>query len=348
MAIALRGTPTTSRLGHSGTLTISVPSGVVSGDVLVIKCLVGGTTLPATPSGLTLVDSASTGPSYATYVRVCDGTETSFSFTVSSSASATCRAYSGVDNSNPVNVHSVHRTSTSTTATATTITTTLPDCVLVFGSGIGSAESSFTNPTGFANQSASLSSPAVVSCDETQAAAGATGSISGTWASTANNNYASLIALAPAATGSTFNDSGSGTIVLGGSSSESASTSVIATGTVILSGSGVENFQLGSISHTDVGSGTIFLSGSRIESSLHSQSSAGTIILGGSRTESSMHAESGSGNMQMLGSRVESAIHVGGSTGVIVFTGSGMEGSTQPDIYVAPLDHRTIDRDIHI
>lgn len=202
MAIAARGTPTNGHKQNAGTLTISLPTGVVSGDVIVFNVIVGGTTLPATPTGLTLIDSGNAGPSYATYYRVCNGTEgASFSWTVASSASGTCRAYSGVDNGAPINAHSVLRTATSLTATATGITTTFNGCQLIFGSGIASAETSFTNPTGFSAQDINTSSPAAVSCDESQTTAGATGNQSGTWASTANNNYASLVALKPAASG---------------------------------------------------------------------------------------------------------------------------------------------------
>lgn len=202
MAIAARGTPTNGHKTNSGTLTISLPTGVVSGDVIVFNVVIGGTTLPSTPTGLTLIDSGNAGPSYATYYRVCDGTEgASFSWTVASSASGTCRAYSGVDNASPINAHSILRTATSLTSTATGITTTANGCQLIYGSGIASSETSFTNPTGFSAQDINTSSPAAVSCDESQTTAGTTGNQSGTWASTANNNYASLVALKPAAGG---------------------------------------------------------------------------------------------------------------------------------------------------
>lgn len=205
MAIALVATngATQTAVG-GGTLSVPVPTGTVSGDVLVILVsVVSSSTVPATPSGLTLLDSASTGPSYASYYRVCDGTEpASYGFTVTKRAAGISVTYSGVNTTTPINAHGAPNKTTTTSATATTITTTANGCRLIFASTIGTASETFTNPTGFANQvlETSSSNNTLAFCDESQTTAGATGTITGTW-SAANNNFSQLIALAPASGG---------------------------------------------------------------------------------------------------------------------------------------------------
>lgn len=203
MAIALRGTNGgTQTVNTGGTLTVPVPAGTVAGDVLVILVsVVSSATVPATPAGLTLLDSGSTGPSYASYYRVCDGTEpASYAFTVTKRAAGISASYSGVDNTSPINAHGAPNKTATVSATATTITTTANGCQLIFVSTIGTANETFTNPTGFANQlvKTSTSNNTLVFCDEAQATAGATGTVTGTW-SAANNNFTQLIALKPAA-----------------------------------------------------------------------------------------------------------------------------------------------------
>lgn len=203
MAIALRNT---SNVGLSkstgGTLIVPVPTGTASGDILLIAVTVGGSsTLPATPTGLTALDSGTTGPSYGSWYRICDGTEpASYSFTVSKSASATARSYSGADTTTPINAHGVPNKTATASATATSITTTTNGCELVFFSAIATSGLSLTLPTGFANSASNSTGISSASCDETQASSGSTGTVTGTW-SGANNNWSQLIALAPAAGG---------------------------------------------------------------------------------------------------------------------------------------------------
>ena len=202
MAIALRNTSVAS-VNASGTLAMPVPTGTISGDVLVYFIVVSGTGgPPVAPSGITALDTASAGPSFGTYYRVCDGTEgATFSFTVGAGAAGSGRSYSGVNGAAPINAHGAPNKVTGTTATATSIATTVNGCELLFGSGAGSNEASFTDPTGFASQAFTHNSTAgvgIVSDDEVQASFGATGSISAApgWPTSAGN-YSSLIALAP-------------------------------------------------------------------------------------------------------------------------------------------------------
>lgn len=203
MSIALRqvdGATTTA----AGTLVVPVPAGTVGGDVLVIGVHVGlSASMPSTPSGLTFISGATAGPSFGSWYRICDGTEpASYSFTVAAASSATSRSYSGVDNTTPINAQATpNRTAASATATASSITSTVNGCVLVWMSGVTANNPTLTNPASYANQDlkdSATGSAASGSCDLAQGTAGATGTVAGTW-SIAGNNYAQLIALAPAA-----------------------------------------------------------------------------------------------------------------------------------------------------
>jgi len=77
--------------------------------------------------------------------------------------------------------------------------------------------------------------------------------------------------------GTTYNDSGSGTITLSGSSTQSQTHTATAAGTITLSGTRTESATL-----AGSGTGTITLSGARAESQTHTSSAAGTVTLTGS------------------------------------------------------------------
>ena len=206
MAIALRAT-NGATTGASGTLAVPVPTGTVSGDVLLISIVVSGTTVPATPAGLTLLTSANTGPATGLYYRVCDGTEgASFSFTVASGAAATSRSYSGVDNTTPINTNGTpNRTAASASCVALSITPTVNNCEIVwFGVTVTNGKTTFTDPTGFANQEyvhqTTGTTTSAASDDEAQTTAAATGNQTGTFGAAANN-YGLMVALQPASSG---------------------------------------------------------------------------------------------------------------------------------------------------
>lgn len=346
MAIELVATSEATQTSSTGgTLTVSVPAGTVSGDVLVVLVSVtGASTVPATPSGLTLLDSGSTGPSYASYYRVCDGTEPgSYGFTVTKRAAAIAASYSGVDNTNPINAHGAPNKVSTATATATSVTTTVNGCELVFASTVGTANETFTYPTGFVDQvlETSANNNTLVFCDESQATAGATGTITGTW-SAANNNWSQIIALAPASGGTTYNDSASGSITLSGSDTEYHLVSDSPSGVIQLSGLSVESYV-----HSDSASGTITLSGSRIESFTYSDSPSGTIFLSGFSTDNyqppgATYNDSGSGTITLTGSGSDSSSNTMNVSGTITITGSGFDlyqppgsGGPLPDTHIS-------------
>ena len=315
MAIALRAT-NGATTGASGTLAVPVPTGTVSGDVLLISIVVSGTTVPATPSGLTLLTSANTGPATGFYYRVCDGTEgASYSFTVASGASATSRSYSGVDNTTPINTNGTpNRTAASASCTALSITPTVNNCEIVwFGVTVTNGKTTFTDPTGFANQEyvhqTTGTTTSAASDDEAQTTAAATGNQTGTFGAAANN-YGLMVALQPASSGTTFNDSPSGTITLSGSSTESFLVSDTVTGTISLTGT-----QTDSASFASSPTGTITLSGSVVATHAVGDSVSGTITLSGTRTESAAISVSPVGTITLSGFATDNYQPPGGNTG---------------------------------
>lgn len=106
--------------------------------------------------------------------------------------------------------------------------------------------------------------------------------------------------------GSTFNDSPSGTIVLSGSIVESAGHGYndSPSGSITLSGSLVE-----SVTYADSPSGTIQLTGGDTESGAFNQGSVGTFTLSGSLTEGQVFNDQVSGTLAILGAIVESHVN---------------------------------------
>ena len=140
----------------------------------------------------------------------------------------------------------------------------------------------------------------------------------------------------------TNNDSGSGTIALGGSASDSHSVSDTAAGTISFAGTAVESFGIsdagsGSVqlagsaveSHgagfVDAGSGAITLSGSSAESFTITDANSGTLSFLGSSSESNSLTVNASGSLSLSGSGIESASQSATAAGTVVFSGSATE-----------------------
>lgn len=238
MSIAARGTPVGTSLVGSGTIAVTLPLGIVSGDILIITMGLNTSTIPSTPSGLTALDSTNLSASYASYYRICDGTEpSSYSFTVAGSTCAVARAYSGCNASSPINAHGApNRVTASATTTASSVTTTVNGCLLIFASSTSINNSSLTTTGGWANQvEKNVTSMSSASQDQTQATAGATGSVSETWGGSGNSN-AQIIALAPSPPVNTVAPVASGTTHV-------ASTLSVTNGTWTDNGSPVFTYQ---------------------------------------------------------------------------------------------------------
>ena len=236
--IAQRGTAT-SATATTSPLTISKPTGVVAGDVMIVNiCQSGSSSSQVAPtlSGWTLVQSAvlrsgSTPYTYGSVLyRVADGTEgSSFAFALQSGVNAAVGsivAFSGVDTTGgvkqdgtaggPFDVTPVAidaNTGGSTTVTATGITTASANAaVIMFGMAAAASSSTptwsvwtTTSPGTLASLYAnweyvsSTANASVGAAWATKATAGATGNGTATL-SVSERNGGILIALRPAAT----------------------------------------------------------------------------------------------------------------------------------------------------
>ncbi len=204
--IALRSKSSTSASAGPTTITITKPAGVASGDVLIagLSFETGSSDTITVPSGWTLVRRVNntTSEGLAVYRKVAGGAEgASYAWTFSSSRSVSggILAFTGVDNTTPIDVENGQTTASSTTHATPTITTTQANDMLVAFFAIPQA-ATWTPPTGMTEQfdvpensrGNSLEGDTV-----SQAGAGATGTKTAT-ASTNDIGVTELLALRPA------------------------------------------------------------------------------------------------------------------------------------------------------
>jgi len=215
-AVAQRGTATTGTTTNTS-LTISKPSGVVAGDVMLVSIAqVGNNSVNPTYAGWTAVAGANLGGNPksrgSVLYKVADGTEGStFTFTLGSGttgAVGSMVAFSGVDTSGatPFDVSpGTILTANSTAAGATTITTVSADAaVIMFGMASNGAPTwsgwTTTSPGAltelYDSQNSSGGQASVGAAWAAKAVAGATGAGAATLSS-AQRNGGILIALKP-------------------------------------------------------------------------------------------------------------------------------------------------------
>lgn len=199
----------------SSSASISLPSGYVSGDLLLAFLSIAGGTA-TTPSGWTLQSSEalSGGVAYV-YSRVSNGSEgtaLSVALSISTQWTSLALAYSGTSTSAPINALGAANTTTPiaspVSAAVSSITTSVANTLLLYVVAPGGSKStaqttSLTAPTGFGsplygNAQAYVYQQAAASM--AQAASGATGTITGTYSVSGNSVWAAfLLALAPLA-----------------------------------------------------------------------------------------------------------------------------------------------------
>ncbi len=153
--IAQRGSARTSTTSSSTSLTISKPSGVVAGDIMIANIATQGNNIAATSSGWTRITSAALGGSATKYgtllYKIAGSAEaSSYSFSLgtgTTGGAGAIIAFSGVDNTNPFDVATgTISTSTSTSVTASSITTVTPNTVVImFGQAVGVTGGSSTS-----------------------------------------------------------------------------------------------------------------------------------------------------------------------------------------------------------
>lgn len=190
------------------TLTVSKPTGVAAGHVMIAQVTARGgtgTTITAS-SGWTLIqrDDSGTTLAQAAYYKVATSSEPAsytWTFNTPQQASGGIVAYSGVDNTNPINANGGQPNPSSTSITAPSITTTVADTMLMglFGTAVSTT---VTPPTGMTERWDIASSGSAATritsegADESFAGPGGTGTRVAT-ASAAAVNIGQLLALAP-------------------------------------------------------------------------------------------------------------------------------------------------------
>lgn len=121
-------------------------------------------------------------------------------------------------------------------------------------------------------------------------------------------------------TGINYVDSGTGTLNLSGSSTETHAHTSSASGSVTFSGTRTETH-----AHTSSASGTLTFSGTATESTAHTSSAAGTITFSGTFTQSQTHTSTASGTLTFSGTFVQSHSHTSAASGQVTFDGTGTE-----------------------
>ncbi|MEI8082261.1 MAG: YDG domain-containing protein, partial [Actinomycetes bacterium] len=232
--IAMRGAPTTSSSATSG-LTISKPAGVQPSDVMIVNIAKHGNVLETTGTGWTLVSSADLAgstPRRGTVLRkvAVAGEPSQYTFNLGTSLPADSPgavgaivAYSGVDNTTPIEAVGTLNVSPQQVGVSAAATSTLSANARVIMFGMAANQSGTgTGPT-FVNNSWSIAtSPAtaltelydfhgptvgtaesVGAAEATKTVAGSTGAGSATL-SAATRNGGVLVALKPGSTTTTL------------------------------------------------------------------------------------------------------------------------------------------------
>ena len=209
--IQVRSSISGQNAAPASTLVLTTPAGVAANDVMVAAVAVRGVPTVTAPAGWTLIRSDSNGSSMKllSYSRTATGSEAAsytWSFSTARAAAGTITAYSGVDPTSPVDVHSgLANTIDAAAIVAPSVTTTGP-AERIIGLFSTMKATTITEPAGMtergeATSSAGTEPPVTIeSADTTQATAGATGDKTAT-AAAADRANGQLIALRPAGGG---------------------------------------------------------------------------------------------------------------------------------------------------
>ena len=191
--------------GGTNTVVLSVPAGVVNGDILIATIAVkggSGTSITA-PGGWNLIlrTDNSTNISIASYWRVASSEPGSYTWNLGATVGnlGQMEAWMQGNTSSPINVSGGGNSGSSTAVQANSITTTTNGCQVLFRGTIDS-KSTWTDPGGFANRNhvgGAADQPVMTCDDELQGTAGATGSATATAGAT-GQWVAHMIGLAPA------------------------------------------------------------------------------------------------------------------------------------------------------
>src|SRR5712692_10241790 len=209
-SISLRATATGNNSAGGATVTISKPTGTLSGDVMVAHVVVrtaGNTITPPTGWHLVLRQDSASSISTASYVKVAGATEPAsytWSFGTAGEASGGIASYIGVNTTTPVDASHAQYNRLNSNVDNAGVTTTVANDMLVYAVGITVA-TTVNDPAGFTEQWSTTSNSSTTSemSQEIFSAIGATGTIQGAHNGGANSNITLLIALKPAGAAAT-------------------------------------------------------------------------------------------------------------------------------------------------
>ena len=203
-----------SAAAPSGTLslTVNVPTGTTTADVMVASIAVRPNTATITaPAGWTLLrrvnNASATASSLAVYYRVAGASEPAnytWTFSTSTGSAGGIQTFSNVDTTTPINVDAGQNTASGLNHATPSVTTTVANAMLVTSHDFSSS-ATWTPPAGMteAFDRASVAVPnavgiAVEGNYVLQPAAGATGAKSATASNDADVGNAHILALKPA------------------------------------------------------------------------------------------------------------------------------------------------------
>ncbi len=185
-------------------LTLNTPAGVATGDVMVAHVVVRATSTTITPpSGWVLIrrDNTTSSIGVALYYKIASAPEPAgqtFTFSSAEQASGGIAAYSGVNNSSPIDASSGQYNPSTGTITAPSVTTTFSNDQLLFFAADTTA-TTVTPPAGMTQQwLATTTQTTSEMADQALSSAGSTGTRVGTAGSTSSSNIGELVALKPA------------------------------------------------------------------------------------------------------------------------------------------------------
>ena len=217
MTASIVGTPEQSNSG-SGNVVADMPSGIVSGELLIIHIAYDTGTVITTPTGWTELDQDDDGViGFYTGYRTADGTEpSSYTFTSSDSDGWVCYVFR-VEDHDGIDIDSTVSSGDSDEPIAPSVTTTEGDCLVISFASVDTAASEpFTPPSGTTElYDAGLRGVGITAAYFTQATAGATGTRTFT-ADVPRDWMTHTVAIAPSSGGTQYNQSAAGTLSFGG------------------------------------------------------------------------------------------------------------------------------------
>jgi hypothetical protein len=203
-SISIRGESSANNGTGATSLNLTLPSGVLAGDVLFAQVVVAGSsTVITAPSGWTLVrNNTSSDLSDAVYYHVATGVDPKsfiWQFNASEEAAGGVFALVNVNTSTPVDTSTGQYNASTTSMTAQSVTTNTPVDKLLFFGAIDKQVSSLNAPSGMSQiWVASTTKTTSYLAEQLLSTEGATGNKVGNHTVSGCSNISQLVAVMPA------------------------------------------------------------------------------------------------------------------------------------------------------